>query len=332
MEQHHIRLTSSEVGNLWANYMNDSMSICILKYYLAVVNDAEIRAVLEHALDISKQHIEVVTKIFKEEGIAVPIGFTEQDVNVNAPKLFSDEFFLLYIKHMTKGGLASYGAMLPNSFRNDIREYYMSAISSTMELFNEATGLLLSKGLEVRSPHIPYPQEVEFIKQQRFLAGWFGEQRPLTAMEITHLYANIQTNQLGEAITTGFAQTAKLKEVRNHMVRGNEVAKKHVQIFTKHLRENDLPAPATWAAEVQVSTEAPFSDKLIMFHVGNLSSTGMGNYGTAMSLSPRHDLATEYGRLLTEVGLYAEDGMNLSIKHGWLEKPPHAANRNELMK
>lgn len=45
METHHIRLTSSEVGGLWANYIADSMFICVYKYYLAKVEDAEIKTV-----------------------------------------------------------------------------------------------------------------------------------------------------------------------------------------------------------------------------------------------------------------------------------------------
>ncbi|WP_088102096.1 DUF3231 family protein [Halalkalibacter urbisdiaboli] len=332
MENHHIRLTSSEVGNLWVNYLNDSMAICVLTYYLAHVEDTKIKKVLEHALDLSKQHVDVIKEIFKEEKIAIPHGFTDEDVNLHAPRLFSDEFMLLYTKHMTKGGLSGYAAVLPNTFRDDIREFYMSAISSTMELFNDATKLLLSKGLEVRAPYVPYPEQVEFVKRESFLTGWFGKQRPLSAVEIAHLYANIQTNQMGKAMTTAFAQTAQSKEIRNHIIRGNEICTKHIAIFSKHLQESNLPVPTTWDAEVHPTKKGPFSDKLMNYHIGVLSSTGMGNYGTAMSLSPRRDLTTEYSRLLAEVGLYAEDGLEITIKHQWLEQPPQAADRKELMK
>jgi len=61
--------------------------------------------------------------------------------------------------------------LFPHTFRNNIREHFMSCISSTMELFNETTNLLLSKSLEVRSPYIPYLQKVDMVEKQRFLAG-----------------------------------------------------------------------------------------------------------------------------------------------------------------
>ncbi|WP_425594002.1 DUF3231 family protein [Metabacillus endolithicus] len=47
---------------------------------------------------------------------------------------------------------------------------------------------------------------------------------------------------------------------------------------------------------------------------------------------PRRDIATEYSKLLGEVGLFAENGASILIKHKWMERPPHAVDRNELMK
>jgi hypothetical protein len=116
------------------------------------------------------------------------------------------------------------------------------------------------------------------------------------------------------------------------MIRGKEISKKHIEIFSTYLNKNDLPSPMTWDSEVTDSTEPPFSDKLMMYHVGLLSTLGIGNYGVALSLSPRRDIATDLARLIAEVGLYAEDGANITIKNAWLERPPSAIDRNELAK
>ncbi|WP_264196054.1 DUF3231 family protein [Metabacillus niabensis] len=111
-----------------------------------------------------------------------------------------------------------------------------------MELFNETTDLLLSKGLEVRSPYIPYLQEVDMVERQHFLAGWWGKQRPITAPEITHLYSNIQTNYIGTAVITGFAQVVNSKDVRDYLIRGKEISMKQIEVLSKYLQESDLPA------------------------------------------------------------------------------------------
>ncbi|WEG13527.1 DUF3231 family protein [Pullulanibacillus sp. KACC 23026] len=332
MGTHPVRLTSSEVGGLWANYVVGSMFVCVYNYYLAKVEDPEIKTILERALNLSREHVQVVKQIFEEEGHAIPLGFTEEDVHLEAAKLFSDDFFLYYTNQMAKGSLITYGAFLQNTFRADCRAFFTSCLTSAMELFNETTQLLLSKGLEVRSPYIPYLRDVTMVEKQHFLAGWWGEQRPLTAAEITHLYSNTLSNHLGAAVITGFGQVAQSQEIRAYYRRGKELSKKQVTIFSKFLNENDLPIPVSFDAYVYDSTEPPFSDKLMLFQISMMTAAGLVNYGSALSASPRRDIAAAYVRLQGEIGLFAEDGLQLQISHGWLERPPHAINREQLMK
>lgn len=44
------QLTSAEIANLWSQYMNDTLSICMSKYALQVIEDSDIRAIFEQAL------------------------------------------------------------------------------------------------------------------------------------------------------------------------------------------------------------------------------------------------------------------------------------------
>ncbi|WP_354669967.1 DUF3231 family protein [Paenibacillus sp. BSR1-1] len=44
----------------------------------------------------------------------------------------------------------------------------------------------------------------------------------------------------------------------------------------------------------------------------------MGYFGAGASVSQRRDLALEFTKLMTEAGIYAEDGAELLIKYGWL--------------
>ncbi|WP_223821033.1 DUF3231 family protein [Bacillus sp. S3] len=96
--------------------------------------------------------------------------------------------------------------------------------------------------------------------------------------------------------------------------------------------KEDLPAPMSWDSAVTDSTTRVFSDKLIMFHVSAMVAAGIGNFGMAMAASPRRDLGTKYASLIPEISLYAEDGANIMIKHGWLEEPPQADDREDLVK
>jgi hypothetical protein len=107
--KHNIRLTSAEISNLWATYVNNTMSRCVFSYFLSKVEDTEIRSVVQYALDVSKKCIDGVSNIFKEENYPIPIGFSDSDVNLDAPRLYADDLFLNYVDQMAKAGFIAYG-------------------------------------------------------------------------------------------------------------------------------------------------------------------------------------------------------------------------------
>nr|WP_269671168.1 DUF3231 family protein [Metabacillus litoralis] len=88
----------------------------------------------------------------------------------------------------------------------------------------------------------------------------------------------------------------------------------------------------SWDAEVTTSTSHTFSDRLMMYFTSGLIAMSVGYYGTGASQSPRGDIPSMYNRLSLEIQLYAEDGANIMIINGWLEQPPMAADRDELIR
>ncbi|WP_102347695.1 DUF3231 family protein [Bacillus sp. Marseille-P3661] len=334
MDSHHdpIKLTAAELSYLWTSYITDSMSVWILRYFRQNVDDQDIKTLLEHAIDLSQQHIEIIKGIFIGEVIQVPQGFTENDVNLRAKRLFSDVFYLKYIRNMAKGGLVTYGRILQNVYRQDIRSFYSKCLTSTLELDNEATNMLLEKGLDLRPPTIPYPKKLEFIHKQSFILEALGRRESLTGTEITNLHANIETNQFGTCIAIAFSQVAQSDKVRQYLLRGKNIALKHIEVFRSYMEMNSLPVPMSIDQEVTDSTESPFSDKLMMFHFSLMIYAGIGNYGIAISESQRTDLVVDYSRLTMEILKYSEDGSNLMIANEWLEQPPLSADRKSLAK
>jgi hypothetical protein len=329
--EHNIRLTSAEISNLWTSYMNDSMAKCVLKYFSEKVEDTQIQSLLEYALSLSQKHIQRLSDLFTSENLPIPYGFTDEDVNVKAPRLYADPFLLRYVKHMSRVGLKSNAMALTISARSDMMQFCSDCLSETVELNSRATNLLLSKGLYIRAPYISPPKQVEFVQKQNFLGNWFNEpDRPLLAVEISNLYGNVQTNALGKALVIGFSQVAQTKEVREHMVRAKEITVKHMEIFHNFLSKSDLPTPMTWDGDVTDSTVPPFSDKLMLFHVSILNAVGLSDYGDALGTSVRLDVSTSYARLMAEVGKFGEDGANIMINKGWMEQPPQADDRRAL--
>jgi hypothetical protein len=325
-----VKITSAELAQLWAQYLNDSGSVCVLTFFLEKAEDPEIKSVIEFALQLSKTHIEKLTVFFNQDEYAVPYGFkVEEDVDLSAPKLYTDSYVLQFIHQMAKIGLTNYSASVASAVRADITDYFMECLSETMQLYKISKDILLAKGLYVRSPYIPN-EKVEFVNKQAFLFDVIGEKRPLIVAEVGNLYANIQRNILGVATLIGFSQVAKDKEVTRFFLRGIDIGKKHVKVFGAKLEECNLPVPASFSAEVTASTSYTFSDKLMMFFTTGLISLSIGYYGTGVAQSPRMDLGIMFNRLSLEVQLYSEDGSNIMINNKWLEQPPMAADRGEL--
>jgi hypothetical protein len=119
---HETKLTSAEQAVLWGSYQNDSLAICTISYFLNIVQDQEIRKILQFGLELSSEHVQRVRSIFNQENHPIPQGFTEQDVNINAPRLFSDSFMLYYMNNMGSMGLNSYSVALPNSAVGEFAE------------------------------------------------------------------------------------------------------------------------------------------------------------------------------------------------------------------
>jgi hypothetical protein len=326
-----IRLTAAEMSGLWTQYLSDTLAVCVGSYFLEKVEDEEVRPVIEFTLDVAKGNITIVQELFNKEEFPVPIGFTDKDVKPKAPKLFSDTFVLMFYRQMSILAMTASGAALGLVTRPDIVDFFKRISNAAIKLQDLTRDLMLKQGTYIRPPYISIPDKVDFVKRDHFLAGFFGHKRPITSVEVTHLFLNIQTNMIGKALITGYAQIAEDKEVKEFLVRGIRIAQQHAKLFSEILMNEDLPAPMSWDSAVSDSTTPVFSDKLMMFNVASMIAAGIGNYGMAMAASPRRDIALKYATVMPEVALYAEAGAKIMIKHGWMEEPPQADDRNEII-
>ena len=327
-----VRLTAPEISSLWTQYMFDTMSICFSKYVLEHIEDKESKEIYKLALEYSERHVHQIKKFFKGENFPIPQGFTEKDVDVHAPRLFQDPFYLYYMYIMTLQGITGYALSLGTSIRADLRKYYIKCNAEVTTLFEKTMDTLLTKGLYSRPPVISPSDSIDFVNHQSFLTGWFGKRRPLTAMEIGDITFNMNKMHLHVALKVGFTQVCESNKVRQFINRGTEISTKHTKLFDSIFREEKLNSPISWQSLVTNSITSPFSDKLLMYQVQLSTQLAIAFYGTALSVTSRRDIALKYVTLTAELAKYAEDGANLMIDKGWLEEPPLASDRRGLTK
>jgi hypothetical protein len=322
-------LTSAEMGKLWATYMGNSMAKCILSYYLQHVEDPDIKTLLENALKLTEDLLMSTTEIFTKDNFPIPKGFGQEDVNLNAPRLFQDEYYPHYLKYAAKAGMSIYSVAIPLVFRKDVRELFTYCMNSTMELIEQIKEILMNKGLIIKPPIIPVPENVEFVHDD-FLNGYFGHVRPLHSLEIAHLYDNIENNVTSKALIMAFAQVVKDEKIRKLFEWGRDMTAENVQHYMQMLHDENLPTPSFLDDLVTASTFSPFSDKLMLFHKMDMFSMKMRAFGNSVAVNGRHDVGFVYTRSFMKIGRFVEDAAKIYIEKGWMEQAPHAVNRDKI--
>ncbi|MBU7595101.1 DUF3231 family protein [Metabacillus halosaccharovorans] len=320
------RLTSAEIGKLWATYMGNSMSKCILTYYLHHVEDKEIKMLLENALALCEEFMKTTKEIMEKENFPIPVGFTEEDVNLGAPRLFQDEYYVHYLKYASKAGMSIYNVGIPLVFRKDVKEFFRYCIDSTMDLIDQIKNVLMDKSLIMKPPVIPIPEKPLF-GDDHFMTGFFGQRRPLHALEIAHFYDNIENNVTSKALIMAFAQVAKDEKIRKLFEWGRDMTAANVENYMKKLYQENLPAPSFLDDLVTTSTYAPFSDKLMLFHKMDMFSMKIRSFGNSVAVNGRHDVGLIYTRSFLKIGKFVESAADIMIEKGWMEIPPTAADR-----
>ncbi|MDH7480166.1 MAG: DUF3231 family protein, partial [Syntrophomonadaceae bacterium] len=233
------RLTSAELADLWTSYMYDCAMVAVMKHFVQNVEDPEIGPLLKYTQEVSQKHVDAIKKIFQQEELPVPVAFGEPDVDLKAPRLFSDTFYPYYLEHLARFGMIAYSLSLPLMAREDVRTFTSRGIATAAEISNRVVEVLLRKGLYVRPPYIATPKKVDFVNRKGFLGSWFGKQRPLLAVEILNIFGNIRLNVVVHTMCLGLAQVARLDAVRKHLLRGKELATRHLETLSEILHNDD---------------------------------------------------------------------------------------------
>jgi hypothetical protein len=325
-----IELTAAELGHLFISYISNTMSKCVLTYFVHTTNDTDIKSIAETSLEITNDVIDKIKQIYMSINHPIPKGFNDEDINLKANKLFSDTFVLNYLRFNQQYALIYYCSGLVESARDDARTFFSYCVDVTRELYNKVQDILLAKGLFIRPPTIPVPDQIGYVHKQSYLSGFFGDKRPINAIEIANLYSAIETNLIGNIVSLAFAQVVKDERIKKQCVKGSVISKKQIEMFSKLLEKDYLNAPTSWNITISSSTESPFSDKLITFHMSSLSAFGLGRYGLSASQCTRKDITLSFIEGGAETALYAKEWLNIMLDNNWLERIPEAADREEL--
>ncbi|MGI5838616.1 MAG: DUF3231 family protein [bacterium] len=327
---HDPRLTAGEIAALWTTHQESTMTECVYRHFLNNAAAPDIRAVVETDADILRQRAAWVRSTFERENIPVPAGFKDEDVDPGAPRLYSDPFYLYYLVNKTRIAIAVNSMALTTTARPDVRDFYYRCVQTTADVFQRTADLMLEKGLPFRTPFIALSQAVDTVRKRNFLAGFFGDRRPLLAAEISSFSLLVRTNRFGKIFLAGLRQTAGSEKVREYLNEGVELAESTAERFGSVLAREDLPVPASPPAAVTGSRQQPYSDKLIMSQLKYMNAAGLTDKAFIGTTSLRSDLIAIITKARADFSVYARKGIEIMIDNGWLDEPPRLLDRREL--
>jgi hypothetical protein len=332
MDENKLKLTSSEIGTLWGEYVNGTMIDVVNRYMVSIIEDDSIKAIFDDAIKTFGKQKQQIIAFIKEEGFPVPIGFTETDLFNGKPRLFTDIFCLNYLHIMTLHGLLGHSTSLAVSVRKDLRDFYDSCDNDAKQMYHQTIELLLEKGSFQRDPLFYPAKNPEYVSSQDFKDGFFGKGRKLAATEIISISLNLKKSGMAKTLSIAFSQVAQTTEVRKFLMDTQSTADGQIKAFSKIMQNDNLPVPKSWETEVTTSTDSPFSDKLMLYHIGFLFQAAQNYHGAGLASAMRTDLVTAYEGTILKNLMVTKKWFKLMVKNKWLEQPPLAPNRKEIAK
>jgi hypothetical protein len=327
-------ISGPEVGTLWITYNEKTLIMRMLEYFIEKSDDQQAKNILGGLWQELNFYVLQMEEIFKDQGMAKPAGYTNEDVNLEAPKLYDNGFDIMFVRILKEVSMGMYTINMNMSYNDKIMQIYEGLTVVTQKIYKLSTLYLLEKGILTLPPKVTMPKTTEFIKSKSYMNGFnlFGDKRALNDLELGILHHGIETNNIGLQLITGFAQCAQNKEVKQYFVKGKELAKKQIKVMQEILLESDVQFAATSGSTVTTSTVAPFSDKLMMHCVYLLNGFGLvgSSFGTFFSL--RNDIAMKATLLAKDIYFYGEEGIKIKIKNGWFEEPPQMEDRSQIIK
>jgi Protein of unknown function (DUF3231) len=144
-----------------------------------------------------------------------------------------------------------------------------------------------------------------------------------------NLYSILNLLIMMETLFMGFAQSSNHEEITELFHEGVKVVKKQYNVLAELLKEEYLPIPPTYTAEITESQKRVFSNRIMVSHMAGLFGSLVSQYGFSLGSVMKHDLLAAYTIQIGKAGVFSEKVTKFLIEREWLEKVPGAISRKK---
>ncbi|WP_339146126.1 MULTISPECIES: DUF3231 family protein [unclassified Sutcliffiella] len=148
--------------------------------------------------------------------------------------------------------------------------------------------------------------------------------KTMLARLLEHFLANKQNEEVHTLVQTYYNQEVNFINELTELFQQENMVVPVGYIFSDTLLKSDIQPPIVAWGNPTLSTESPYSEKLMMYLTNLLSSFGLTSNALGTSFSLRSDLPTKMTLIAKDIFDYAKDGGKLMVKNGWMEEPPQS--------
>ncbi|MDQ0861980.1 DUF3231 family protein [Bacillus sp. V2I10] len=165
-------ICSSELGTLWLTYQEKTLILRILEYFLEKADDQQALNIMGGLLQELNHYVIKIEGVFEQEGVVIPDGFTKEDVNLEAPKLYDNGFDIMFLRILKEISMGMYTLNMNMAYSEDVMSIYEGLTTTTQKVYKLATHYLLNKGILTLPQKVTMPKSTEFIKSKNYLNGF----------------------------------------------------------------------------------------------------------------------------------------------------------------
>lgn len=104
-----------------------------------------------------------------------------------------------------------------------------------------------------------------------------------------------------KTLSIAFSHVAQSGEVRKFSKDSQDTADSQIKSLNKILKNDNLPSTPSFETEITTSQVSPFSDRLMMYHIGLLYQVGKLYHGCGLETSMKADLLMAYEKVILKI-------------------------------
>lgn len=104
-----------------------------LEYFIEKADDKEARNILGGLWQELDFYVKEIEETFSKHGMAKPIGFMPEDVNLDAPKLYDNGFDVMFVRVLKEVSMGLYTLSINMTYNKDVMAIYEGLTAVTQK-------------------------------------------------------------------------------------------------------------------------------------------------------------------------------------------------------